>query len=78
MPIYEYICEECNKQFEKMIFSQEDNNVNCPTCSSIKVSKQFSTFSAHGNSSPSADVPAGGCPSMMGGGCPSGGCPMAH
>jgi len=77
MPIYEYICSDCKKEFEFMHLSSGAEQVLCPSCSSKKVEKQFSTFSAHGGSVPDFAPPTGGCPNMMGGGCPSGGCSMA-
>jgi putative FmdB family regulatory protein len=33
MPIYEYVCPECNSEFEKMRpFSQSDKSAECPRC----------------------------------------------
>ena len=40
MPIYEYYCEKCNKKFEKLSKSTE-NEANCPDCTEVSV-KVFS------------------------------------
>lgn len=73
MPIYEYICDECGHPFEALVASSQTKS-SCPECGSKKLSRQFSTFAAHG--SPSAPSCAQrGCP-MSGGSCPSAGmCP---
>jgi putative FmdB family regulatory protein len=64
MPIFEYICQECQHQFETLVFGRD--KASCPKCQSQKLSPQLSVFamsskgmSAKGTSSESA--PAGGC-----------------
>jgi putative FmdB family regulatory protein len=47
MPIYEYVCDECAHAFEKLVSSSR-SRVQCPKCSSGRVSKQFSTFAFKG------------------------------
>ena len=42
MPIYEYICEQCNHNFEKLVSREE--RVECPACSSDHIVKQYSRF----------------------------------
>ena len=50
MPIYEYRCEECEKEFEKLVLSPSANKpVECPHCGSEKVLKAISLFGV-GNS----------------------------
>lgn len=78
MPIYEYKCAACGKEFEQLVPNAE-KKVNCPDCESGKVSRKLSAFSAvMGNSCPSKSS----CPSAGGGGCSrssSGcGCGMPH
>jgi putative FmdB family regulatory protein len=62
MPIYEYICEECNQEFEKLV--QRDENVNCPHCQSDHLAKQFSRFGMTNSSQQKYDslpLYKGGC-----------------
>ncbi len=47
MPIYEFICEECEHAFEKLVPSSRAR-IHCPRCESRKVTKQFSTFAFKG------------------------------
>lgn len=47
MPIYEFICEECFEEFEKLVsFSQSEIEINCPTCGSELIRKKISSFAA--------------------------------
>jgi putative FmdB family regulatory protein len=47
MPIYEFVCADCGKPFEQLVFSSSKiNEVTCPTCSSQNVTKQISTFAS--------------------------------
>ena len=46
MPIYEYLCPNCNCRFElRRPFSEADKAANCPTCNKT-AKKLLSTFSA--------------------------------
>ncbi len=47
MPIYEYVCMECESHFEELVRTA-DQQVSCPDCSAEKVVKQFYVFAAHG------------------------------
>ncbi|MCX8031173.1 MAG: zinc ribbon domain-containing protein [Thermodesulfovibrionales bacterium] len=46
MPIFEYKCKKCNKEFEKLVFGEQ--KICCPNCSSEDVCKKFSLFSMSG------------------------------
>jgi putative FmdB family regulatory protein len=48
MPTYEYLCENCKKEFEVMLSITERTkaSVKCPGCGSNKVSPQMTVFSA--------------------------------
>ena len=61
MPIFEYICQECEHQFEALVYGKE--KADCPKCHSRKLSPQLSVFavSAKGNS---AAAPSSGACSM--------------
>lgn len=77
MPVFEYQCQECKSKFDVFHKSQSNNDeVTCPNCSSNKIKKLFSTFSAAvtnsgsdsygGRSDGSCGVPnSGGCASGM-------------
>ena len=41
MPIYEYHCESCNRDFERLVFGNEKPD--CPECSSTNVCRLMST-----------------------------------
>lgn len=47
MPIYEYVCEACGQEFEKMVrFSESDLSPICPTCGSQETHKEISRVSS--------------------------------
>ena len=46
MPIYEYVCMECESHFEELVRNGEA--VSCPDCDASNVRKQFSVFATHG------------------------------
>jgi putative FmdB family regulatory protein len=60
MPIFEYICKECEHHFEALVYGSE--KASCPKCQSKKLAPQLSVFavSAKGNSS-SAPSMGGAC-----------------
>lgn len=46
MPIYEFVCNECKRTFEKFVMSHGDiREVRCPKCGANEVQKVLSTFS---------------------------------
>lgn len=61
MPIYEYKCNSCGKDFEKLIFSSSaSKNIECEYCGSEDVEKKISNVSSFGNSD-SFSSSFGGC-----------------
>jgi putative FmdB family regulatory protein len=40
MPMYEYVCQECQHGFETLVFGDEE--VECPQCKSAKLERQLS------------------------------------
>ena len=45
MPIFEFHCNSCNQDFEKLVFGA-DPEVECPHCGQAKVEKLMSTCTA--------------------------------
>ena len=77
MPIFEYVCKTCGKEFEKLVPSAQ-TKASCPECSGEQVVKKLSRFAA-------AVKESGGCPSKefcpsasSGCGCGHGGCCHHH
>lgn len=51
MPLYEYHCNECGEEFEKMVrFSEADRSPLCPQCQSSDTKKKISSFASIGAS----------------------------
>jgi putative FmdB family regulatory protein len=63
MPIFEYICQECQHEFEILVFGRD--KAACPKCRSKKLSPQLSVFavSAKGSAgaSPASTAACGAC-----------------
>jgi putative FmdB family regulatory protein len=47
MPIFEYKCQQCDKDFEKLVYGSNPE-IFCPQCGSNDVNKKFSTFGMSG------------------------------
>lgn len=67
MPLYEYICQECDNRFEKRVsFSEAESDQECPACGSSRSRKQISLFASSssgnstGNTSSSSSCGGGG------------------
>ena len=43
MPIFEYVCGECNHRFELLVYGSTTQAA-CPKCRATKLDKQFSAF----------------------------------
>ena len=67
MPIFEYVCKECQHEFEALVFGKQ--KAECPRCQSKKLEPQLSIFavSAKGGAtsqpsfSPGSAGPCGSC-----------------
>ncbi len=46
MPIYEFKCGQCGKEFESLVFSSNEDPVTCPVCSSTETRKILSVFAS--------------------------------
>jgi putative FmdB family regulatory protein len=47
MPIYEFTCENCGNQFEKIVSFSAASTPDCPSCSSSRVKRQLSKPAIH-------------------------------
>ncbi len=73
MPIYEFICGSCERDFEKLVQSAEAAaSVECPGCGSKEVHKKLSLFARSTAGASASSSPWGG--SSGGGGCGGGAC----
>ncbi len=62
MPIFEYVCKDCQNEFEAIVYGKQ--KAECPKCQSKKLETQLSVFavSAKGGASSSGQaMPSGGC-----------------
>jgi putative FmdB family regulatory protein len=59
MPIFEYICQECQHEFEALVFGRD--KAKCPKCESKKLSPQLSVFATSAKGSASAPASTGAC-----------------
>jgi len=76
MPIYEYVCDNCGAEYERIVL-KAGTEVTCPKCESAKNTIQLSVFAAHGNGAKASGGSSSGSssgPSSSGGGCCGGAC----
>jgi putative FmdB family regulatory protein len=45
MPLFEYACKQCDREFEVLIRAQESPE--CPSCHGTDLERRLSTFAAH-------------------------------
>ncbi len=71
MPIYEYICLDCKKEYEILrSFNEADNPPPCKECGSENVKRKLSLFFAQSGGSTVSGT-GGGCSSCQSGNCSS-------
>ena len=68
VPIYEFVCAECDGRFEELLRSG-DSEPSCPACGATSVRRQLSVFAA-GRSDAAGSSSGGGC--GCGGACACG------
>ena len=68
MPIYEYRCDACGKDFEKYQ-PRVQGEAACPSCASQQVSRKLSVFGMKSDGGFVASMPSGGGGCCGGGGC---------
>jgi len=59
MPIFEYVCKECDHQFEALVYGS--GKAECPKCQSRKLTQQLSVFAMSAKSSASSSPSVGAC-----------------
>lgn len=75
MPIYEFICRECSKDFEMLVPASKRDSTECPECGSNRTARRISLtapaqIKSGGSSSSMASSGEGcGAPSCCGGMC---------
>jgi putative FmdB family regulatory protein len=68
MPIFEYKCDECDEEFEKLVMGSNPE-IECPKCGSKKVTKKFSLFGVSGGDKPAPSSGGSGCSSCSSSSC---------
>jgi putative FmdB family regulatory protein len=74
MPIYEYYCPSCEKNFEELVFETKPAIVHCPKCGTNEVNRLISIFAAATSANHSAKMSA----SESGHSCGCGSCSCGH
>lgn len=59
MPIFEYICRDCNHEFEALVYGSQ--KADCPKCHSKKLAPQLSTFAVAAKGGSSFSPTMGAC-----------------
>jgi len=60
MPIFEYVCKECDHQFEALVYGSQ--KAECPKCHTRKLEPQLSVFAVSAKGPSAAAAPSrGGC-----------------
>lgn len=73
MPLYEFVCTKCEKDFESLVRSSNwEGSVVCPHCGSKKLTKKLSVFAAQGGGSAASAPAPQGCGRPGGCGCTGG------
>ena len=61
MPIYEFVCKECQTRFE-FLQMRSNEKVICPKCSSKKLKKVMSAPARTSRENDNSSCPTGTCP----------------
>jgi putative FmdB family regulatory protein len=67
MPLYDYKCRECSREFELLVMGGDEPR--CPGCASAKLDKLMSGFSVRGGAKETAGSSASSCSGCAGGSC---------
>ena len=60
MPLFEYLCQDCGRSFERIV-PRYDSPADCIHCNSGRVEKQLSVFAVAGGSSSESANDGPGC-----------------
>jgi putative FmdB family regulatory protein len=72
MPIYEYLCKDCNTVFDALRgMSEADAAIECDRCGGTHTVRKISLFAAHSESRVVAGGNSGACSTCGGGACSS-------
>ncbi|MCK5744233.1 MAG: zinc ribbon domain-containing protein [Caldisericia bacterium] len=77
MPIYEYVCKNCNNRFDILAFSTSENTAKCPKCGSDETNKIISPLGYMKHPDDSGNGKPSSVSSCETGGCCTGGCNTA-
>jgi putative FmdB family regulatory protein len=59
MPIFEYVCMDCKKRFEALVYGASQPK--CPLCNSVNLDQQISVFSVRAGGAAGSPAPVD-CP----------------
>jgi putative FmdB family regulatory protein len=76
MPIYEYLCQRCDQEFEVLLRGSE--KASCPSCGGKQLTKKFSVPAAHTEGSSQPPCPAKEAGSCDVSDCCANNCGMAN
>lgn len=54
MPIFEFLCQDCNKVFDRMVSNSEKEKIKCPECKSANIKQLLSLFNTGSNAKASS------------------------
>lgn len=57
MPIYEFHCDDCQKDSEVLVRTMHWQGTECPHCGGTNLEKKLSVFAASGGGDGASDVP---------------------
>jgi putative FmdB family regulatory protein len=73
MPIYEYVCDDCGAEYERIVLNGS-TKATCPKCASTQSTIQLSVFAAHGGNGAKSSSGSSSSGSSSRGGCCGGAC----
>ncbi len=68
MPIYEYHCDKCDKDFEYFLRNQSEK-VACVACNSERIIRKVSAFAFYSKGASGKTIPGSSCAGCAGSNC---------